>query len=73
MTVFEAGQLVTVHVGGESVQVDEPLTVEKMKEIARNHGLSRFVAKDGDGDLLSADSFPVESGDIYLESYNEAK
>ncbi len=73
MTIFEASEQVTVHIGDHEETLSAPLTVEQMKAMAREHGLSRFVAKNAEGELFSQSDFPVSDGHVYIESYNEAK
>lgn len=72
--VFETdGSTVQVHVGSATEEVQAPITVEALKEIAKRYGIGRFVVKDSTGRLLDSSDFPYDGGDIRIEQYNEAK
>ncbi len=57
--------------GGESIEREE-VTSADVKEIAKDEGIKKFVVKRN-GDILQPTDFPVTSGEIKIEEYNEAK
>ena len=63
---------VVVKVAGETYRYDE-VSPNDIKELARCHGIARFLVKNEDGRCLSPDDFPVRSGTVIIEEYNEAK
>lgn len=63
----------TIKVGGEIVLEKEgKLQVEDVKRVARERGIKKFIVKDSEGNVLSANDFPY-TGTVTIEAYNEAK
>lgn len=70
--VFEEKNVVEIHVAGEVVEREPPVTASDIKQIAREYGIKKFVVKDADGNALKQSDFPVEEAkEIYIEEYNE--
>jgi len=61
---------VTVHIGEKTIWL-EKAEADDIRKIAKDNGLKRFVVKDEEGNLLSPSDFPVETGELYIESYEE--
>lgn len=66
-------ETVTVNLPDGSKKKYQPLTADQVNDIAIDAGLVNFDVKDSKGNQLSADDFPVNSGEITLSEYNEAK
>jgi len=68
----EAPEVYKIYLRGEVVkEFDQAITAQDVKEIAKEHGIKKFIVKDGNGNILTPSDFPV-SMDIYIEEYNEA-
>ncbi len=58
--------------GGETVEIDGKITVSKLKEVAREYGIKKFIVENTDGQRLTAADFPLQ-GTVYIKEYNAAK
>jgi len=71
-TTEEAGG-VRIHLpDGNVVEQEGSITAQELSSLAKSNGLRKFVVKK-DGETLSPADFPVSSGELYIEEYNEAK
>jgi len=70
--VWEVGEKSVINVNGTRVEIDGEITAEKVKEVAREHGIKKFTVLDADGNTLNPSDFPY-TGEIRIEEYNEAK
>ncbi len=74
MTVWETngeGE-VKVYINDRLVTTKDEVTAQDVKEIAKEHGIRKFTVSDGDIEL-EQDDFPITSGSVYINEYNEAK
>jgi len=75
MTVWETngeeGE-VEVYVNDRLVETKSEVTAQDVKNIASEHGIRKFTVSNGDVELEPED-FPVTSGSVYINEYNEAK
>lgn len=71
--VFEVGGVSKIVLpDGSTTEIDGEVTVEKLKEIARENGIKKFVVEDSEGNRLTAADFPM-TGTVYIKEYNAAK
>jgi len=70
--VWEVGEKSKININGTTVEIDGEITAEKIKEVAREHGIKKFIVKDADGNTLNPSDFPY-TGEVTIEEYNEAK
>jgi 2'-5' RNA ligase len=64
---------VTLRVPGQADEKYDEVTAVMLQDIAADAGISKFRVKDGEGRLINKSSFPVTSGTVVIEEYNEAK
>lgn len=64
---------VTLKCPGQSDEKYDEITASMLQDIAADAGISKFRVKDGEGRLINKASFPVTSGVVVIEEYNEAK
>jgi len=72
MAVFEVSEGVVVRLNGEIIAEVDELTIESVKGLAKKHGIKKFTVVSRDGEL-TADDFPVSSGEVEIKPYYEAK
>lgn len=71
--IWETGAGVKIHLpNGETVERTS-VTAEDIKSLARNAGLKKFTVENADGEILGPSEFPLETGEIKIKEYNEAK
>ena len=51
----------------------DSVDVTDVKRLAREAGVRKFHVKNSDGTTLQTRDFPITSGEITVEEYNEAK
>lgn len=61
-----------LRLGSESKELEDEITAENVKQMARECGVRKFNVKDDFGGNLDPGDFPYE-GDVILEEYNENK
>ncbi len=49
------------------------VTAQDIKGLAQTAGVNKFDVKDGNGNLLTQSQFPIVSGVVHIEEYNEVK
>ena len=54
------------------VRVDGEITIDRVKKIAKENDIFKFVVLNSDGDELNGSDFPY-CGDITIKEYNAAK
>tara|TARA_Y100000310_G_scaffold83971_3_gene80642 strand:+ start:1215 stop:1481 length:267 start_codon:yes stop_codon:yes gene_type:complete len=66
--------------GGVTIELPDGTTESRgsvsgadIEELARNSGIRKFHVKNTSGGLIQKSSFPLTSGRIKIEEYNEAK
>jgi len=69
--IFETSE-VRVILNGETIAEVEELTIERLKKIAREHGIKKFTVSAA-GEDLTADDFPLYEGEVIIRPYYEAK
>jgi len=74
MSVFEVeGGRVKVFIGEEKIGDYDSVTVELLKQIAKEHGIKKFTVVDVEDEELTAGDFPVVEGSLTIKPYYEAK
>ncbi len=71
--IWEVEEQVKVKIGEKEINLNTPLTPEKLKQIAKERGIRKFTVLNESGEMLTVDDFPVDSGVVYIREYNEAK
>ena len=72
----EERSTVTVEIVGEIYHEQSPLTIERVREIAKSKGIVNFTLSDGDGDALYPNDFNnggYTGTYVKITQYNEAK
>ena len=64
---------VTVGLPDGSTETFDSVSSADIKELARNSGVRKFHVKKSDGTAVQPNDFPMTSGKIKIEEYNEAK
>ena len=64
---------VVINLPDGSVERRDSVSVSDIKSLARQAGVRKFHVKGSNGESLQSRSFPVTSGSITIEEYNEAK
>ena len=73
-TQWTAGETegTAIHVGNDVLPVEGQITADKVKEVARSHGIRNFNVEDADGNELGATDFP-RNGHVYISQYDVPK
>jgi len=64
---------VVINLPDGSTERRDSVDVSDIKSLARNAGVRKFHVKGSSGQALQSGDFPVTSGSITIEEYNEAK
>lgn len=75
MALFEANgvEKAKVYIGGNLVAEAENITIEEIKKLAKQNGISKFYVEDSTGYQLEAEDFPLRSGSYKIVAFFEAK
>jgi len=57
-----------ININGTVVEIEGEITAEKIKQVAREHGINKFFVKDVKGNILLPSDFP-RVGEIIIEEY----
>jgi hypothetical protein len=68
----DEGSVKVILPSGESFNRNS-VSAADVKNWAEEAGVSKFDVKDSTGNLLGEDAFPVTSGTVKIEEYNEVK
>jgi len=60
----------SITVGNTTESVEGEVTIDRVKEVARDNGVKNFKVEDSEGNGLDQDQFPY-NGDVVVREYNE--
>ena len=72
MAVWDANGVTVVFPDGNETKVAGPLTADALKALVTARGIRKFTVSI-DGESADSAMFPVSSGTVTIEEYNEAK
>jgi len=72
-TTDEVGNSVSIYVNDELIKCVESATPQIVKTVAAENQLRKFTVTGDDGRPLSTADFPVTTGSVHIDEYNEAK
>lgn len=64
---------VKIYVNNSLASTQPEVTAEDIKRIAREKQIRKFTVTDEQGNELEAEDFPITTGSVYIDEYNEAK